>query len=99
MIAIVLMAVLMALPLAGGIAVVALCIACACFIGAEWLVFRGHRRAAGLGFLVLAITANVLYAAACIAPDIYTQILLFPLWLFVAMPAIMAIGLALVQAI
>jgi hypothetical protein len=94
MIAIVLVAVLMALPAAAGIAVIALCIACACFIGAEWLVFRGHLRVAGLGFLFFAVTANVLFAAACMAPDIYTQILLFYMWLFVVLPAIMAIGLA-----
>jgi hypothetical protein len=94
MIAIVMMAVLLALPTAGGIAVIALCISCACFIGAEWLVFRGHRRVAAIGFCGLAVTANLLFASACIAPDIYTQFLLFPVWLFMVMPAIMAIGLA-----
>jgi hypothetical protein len=94
MIVIVFMALLMALPLARGIAVTALCVTCACFIGAEWLVFRGHRRAAASGFWGLAASANVFYAAACIAPDIYTQFLLFPVWLFLVVWAIVAIGLA-----
>ena len=92
MIAIVLMAFLLALPTAAVIAVVALCFPCTCFIGAAWLVFRGHRRVAALAFLGLAISANVLFAAACITPDIYTRIPLFYVWLFMAMPAILVIG-------
>jgi predicted PurR-regulated permease PerM len=70
MIAIVLMAVLMAVPPTAGIAVVAFCTSCAFFIGAEWLVFRGHRRVAAFAFLFLAVTANLLIVAVCIAPNI-----------------------------
>jgi hypothetical protein len=62
--------------------------------GVRWVLLRGQREIATLGFWVLAVFANVLYVAACIAPDsTYFGILLLG-WLVIVMPAIIGQGMS-----
>jgi hypothetical protein len=49
---------------------------CLDLIGAHWLVVRGWRRAAAGGFWILAVLANTLYVACCIAPSVHVLLTL-----------------------
>jgi hypothetical protein len=93
MIAVVVVACLLALANRYGVIVLAFSLACLGVIGAEWLVFRGHRRFAALGFWTLATVTNLAYAAVSVAPDIYLVGLLF-LGLLVIMPPVTGLGVA-----
>jgi hypothetical protein len=94
MIAIGVMAVLLILPSGWGITVIALSLSCLILIAGQWLVFRGHRHLAAFGFWFLAILINGLYAAACIAPNLYLLILVLLGWLVIVISTIMGLGAA-----
>jgi hypothetical protein len=92
MIAVVIAAALLALPSGLGLIVLASGLACVAIIGAQWLMFRDRRHLAALGFWSVATVTNILYAAACLAPDIYLLGLLFLGWLFIIAPTVTALG-------
>lgn len=77
MIAVVVVAGLLMLPVVWGVIGLALSLPGLAVLGAHWLVFRGHRHLVAVFFWVLASLINVLYAAACICPDVYLLGLLF----------------------
>src|SRR5689334_19938608 len=92
MIAVVIVAGLLAIPIGYGLIAVAFSLPCLGVFAAEWLVFRRRRRPAAIGFWTLAILINLAYAASCVAPDIY---LLYPLlfaWLLIVAPTLGAFG-------
>jgi len=94
MIAVVVVVGLLALPTDRSVIVIALSLPCFALIGAQCLVFRGHRHLAAFGFCVLATLTNVLYAAFCVAPDSYLLIPLFLGWLVDVVPTIGGLGAA-----
>src|SRR5438034_9255554 len=94
MIAVVVVAGVLALPGGYGLIVLACCLPCFGVIGAQWLVFRGHRRLAALGFWTLATLTNILYVASCVAPDIYLAAPLFLGWLVIIAPTVAGLGVA-----
>ncbi|MFI5387530.1 MAG: hypothetical protein ACHQ50_15585 [Fimbriimonadales bacterium] len=94
MIAVVVVAGLLALPTERSVIVIALSVPCLALIGGQWLVFQGHRHLAAFGFWVLATLTNVLYAAACVAPDSYLLPALFLGWLVIVAPTIGGLGAA-----
>ena len=88
------MAGLMALAVTSPGLAILIPIPCLALIGSWWLVRRGLRRVAGIGFWMLAIAINALYTVWCIAPGY----LLVPgpflgSWVL-AMPAIGGLGVA-----
>ena len=89
MIAIGLVAGLLALPSSWRELAITLVLAIACLpvLGAWWLVHRGRRRLAKWGFWALATLINVLYGAACVAPDVHVTIPPFLGWLVIVLPA------------
>src|SRR4051794_25670870 len=91
MIAVVIVAGLLALPNGLGVIVLACGLPCLAVIGAQWLVSRGHRHIAAFGFWSLATLTNALYAASCVAPDIYLDVLLMFGWLVIVIPAVGAL--------
>jgi hypothetical protein len=63
-------------------------------IGVRWVLCLDQREIATFGFWVIAVFANVLYAAACVTPDsTYFGILLI-VWLVIVMPAIIRQGIS-----
>lgn len=94
MIAIGIVAGLLALANRYGVIVLALSLPCLGVFGAEWLVFRGHRQLAACGFWTLASLINLLYAASCVAPDVYLLIPFFFGWLIIVAPTIGGLGSA-----
>lgn len=94
MIGIAILAILFAVAGVMGWLVVELSVPFFAVIGAQWLVFRRHRRAAAYGFGALAVLINVSYAALCIAPDVYLLIPLFLGWFFLFGPTMGVIGSA-----
>ena len=92
MIAVLVVAVLLALPKGPGLIVLAVSLPCLVILGAQWLVLRGHRHIAAFGFWSLATLTNVSYAAFCVAPDIYVQLFLFIGWLIIVAPTLGALG-------
>ncbi|MFI5454209.1 MAG: hypothetical protein ACHRXM_02040 [Isosphaerales bacterium] len=93
MIAVAIVAGLLSLPTGWAVIVIALSLPCLALIGARWLVLRGYRRVSAFGFCVFATLINVLYAASCIAPDVYVFIPFF-LGLVIVGPTIGGIGAA-----
>jgi hypothetical protein len=93
MIVVLIVAGLLALPGGYGLIVLACSLPCFGLMGAQWLVYRGHRRLAALGFWTLATVTNLAYAASCVAPDIYLVGPLF-LGLLVIMPPVTGLGVA-----
>jgi hypothetical protein len=94
MIAVAVVAGLLGLPGEWGFFVIVLSLACLAWIGPQWLVIRGRRRVAAFGFWILASLTNLLYGAACVAPDRYLLIPLFLGWLIVLAPTIGGLGVA-----
>jgi hypothetical protein len=92
MIAVVAVAGLLSLRNVWTVVVIALSLPGLALLVARWLIFRGHRHFASAFFWVPASLTNVLYAAACIRPDVYLLGPLFLGWLFVIMPTIAAFG-------
>ena len=92
MIAVAVVAGLLALPIAGAVGLLVLCIPCLALIGAQWFVFRGHRRLAAIAFWGLAILINALYVVSCLAPDYYLLMPLFLGWIVIAGPVIGGVG-------
>jgi hypothetical protein len=74
MIAIATVGALLALPNGCGVIILVGCLPILAVISAQWLVFRGHRRVAAIGFWALAGLMNLLYVACCVAPDMYLLI-------------------------
>ncbi len=64
------------------------------FFGAEWLVVRGWRRPAAVGFWILAVLANTLYVACCIAPSVRFFQTLRIGWFLVFLPTMTGLGWA-----
>ena len=64
------------------------------FFGSQWLVIRGWRRRTGAGFWILAVLANTLYAACCIAPSVHVYPTLRIGWMLVVWPAMTGLGWA-----
>ncbi len=64
------------------------------FFGARWLVFRGWRRLARADFWILAVLANSMYAAFCIAPNGQVLQTLRIGWVFIVSPAVTSLGWA-----
>jgi hypothetical protein len=62
--------------------------------GVRWVLIKDQREIASLGFWVLAVFANKLYAAACTAPDSTYYGILFFGWLVIVMPAILGQGMS-----
>jgi hypothetical protein len=71
----------------------ACCVLCFVAIGVQWLVFRGQKQHAAIRFWALAALINVLYAASCVAPDIYLVVLLFLGWA-IMVPMLAGLGVA-----
>ncbi len=94
MIVVLVVAVLLALPRGLGLIVLACSLPCLAIVGAQWLVLRGHRHIAAFGFWSLAALTNVLYAAFCVAPDLYVLPLLFIGWLIILAPTVGALGVS-----
>ncbi len=94
MIAIAMVGGLLALPNGCGVILLVGCLPCLAVISAQWLVFRGHRRLAAVGFWTLAGLMNLLYVACCVAPDMYLLGPLFLGWLFILAPSIGSVGVA-----
>ncbi len=94
MIAVAVVAVLLALPDGWGVIVLVLTIPCLALVGAQWLVFRGHRRLAAVGFWGLAFSINALYVVAGIAPDLYLYYALLFEWLVIVAPTLGGLGAA-----
>lgn len=94
MVAVLAVAGLLALPNGLGLIMLVSCLPCFAMIGGQWLVFRGHRHLAALGFWSLATLTNVLYAASCLAPDIYLLAPLFFGWLIIGATTVGALGAA-----
>jgi hypothetical protein len=96
MIAIGLVAGLLALPSSWRELAIALVLAIASLpvIGAWWLVHRGYRRFAKWSFCVLATSINVMYVAACVAPEFYVVTPLFLGWLVIILPVLVGLGSA-----
>ena len=65
------------------------------FFGARWLVVRGWRRPAAVGFWILAVLANTLYVACCIAPSVRFFQTLRIGWFLVFLPTMTGLGLGL----
>ena len=61
--------------------------------GVRWVLLQDQREIASLGFWVLVVFANVLYAAACIVPTSTYFGILFLLWFVMIMPAIFGQGM------
>ena len=62
--------------------------------GFRWVLAQDQRDIATLGFWVLAVLANLLYAAACSTPDSAYFGVLFLGWLVIVMPAILGQGMS-----
>jgi hypothetical protein len=92
MIAVVIVAALLTLPEGYGVIAFAFSLPCLGVFAAEWLVFRGRRRLAAIGFWTLAILINLAYAASCVAPDIYLLAPLLFAWLIIVAPTLGAFG-------
>jgi hypothetical protein len=97
MIAVVIVAGLFTLRGEYALIVLACSLMCVGVIGAQWLVYRGHRRVAAFAFWSFATLTNVVYAAMCVAPDIWLLIPLFRGWLFVIVPTVGSLGAAWVR--
>jgi hypothetical protein len=93
MIAVAVVAVLLALSNVWGVIAVVLSIPCLALIGSHWLLFRGHRRAAGIVFWGLAIFINALYLVSRITPADCFAVPLFLSWPVIA-PMIVGPGVA-----
>jgi hypothetical protein len=97
MITVAVVAGLFALPNGLGLMVVGSSLPCLAVFGAQWLVFRGRQRYSAFGFWVSATLINVLYAAACVAPDAYALPALYLGWMVIAAPVIGGFGAAWVR--
>jgi hypothetical protein len=64
------------------------------FFGSQWLVVLGWRRPAGAGFWTLAVLANTLYPACCIAPSVRVFQTLRIGWMCVVWPTMTGLGCA-----
>jgi hypothetical protein len=93
-VAVAVLACLLALHEGPGAILVALALPGVCLIGAQWLVIRGDRRLAAFGFWAVATSANLVYAARCVAPCYYVLISMFLGWLLSVLPSIAALGIA-----
>ncbi len=82
------------LPDGLGLIVLACGLPCLAIIGAQWLEFRGDRHLAAIGFWTLATLTNFLYAASCVAPDVFLLGPLFLGWLIIVAPTVGALGRA-----
>jgi hypothetical protein len=93
MISVAILAVLFALPAVLAVILIALYIPVAAVIGARWLVLKRMRGVAARVFWGLAVSINVAYAAACVAPDLY---FLAPFYFgsVIVVPTIAAFGVA-----
>ena len=60
----------------------------------QWVLLQDQRQIASIGFWVLAVFANVLYAIACTAPNFTYFVILFLGWLVIVMPAIIRLGMS-----
>src|ERR1700677_584881 len=69
MILVAIVAIMLAVPAAVCVIVIALFIPCLSTAGARWLVFRRHRRLAALSLWVAALITNLVVAFFCIAPN------------------------------
>jgi hypothetical protein len=94
MIAILIIASLLALPIELSMIVMALALPCLATIGSQWLVFRGHRHLVTVCFWVLTILSNALFAAFCVAPEVYSLGFDLIIWLFFIMPTTAIFGVA-----
>jgi hypothetical protein len=96
MILVAIVAIMLAVPAAVCVIVIALFIPCLSTAGARWLVFRRHRRLAALSFWVAALITNLVVAFFCIAPNMNSLAFsLVPVALLVvATPTIVALGTA-----
>lgn len=92
MIAIAILAGLLALPKGLGVFVIAFLFPCLSLLAARWVLLQGRRGLAAIGFWVSAILTNILFAASCVAPDIYFLAYLFLGWLFVVLPPVVGFG-------
>ncbi|MGC8641049.1 MAG: hypothetical protein ACP5XB_14385 [Isosphaeraceae bacterium] len=94
MVAIAIVAGLLALARWCGVIVFVGCFPCLALVGAQWPVFHGLRRPAACGFWTLAAVMNLLYLAACLAPDIYLCMALFLGWFVIVAPMVGGFGSA-----
>ncbi len=94
MIAVAVLAGLLALPAVWRWIVTVLSIPFLSWIGARWLVCRGHRQLAGYGFWGVAIGTNLLAVYFCIAPRPSSYALTFLGLVLDAIPTIAALGWA-----
>ncbi len=62
--------------------------------GSRWLVSRGYRRTAAIGFWGLGVLFNALLAAACTYPDYMLVPGLFLACLFIVVPTLAGLGVA-----
>ncbi len=93
MIGVAILAGLLALPV--GLREVAALLSQPCLaLFTAWRLWAGgHRRLAAIGFLSLAIPANVLFAALCVSPGMLSGAL-FLIWLIIILPFLAGFGAA-----
>jgi hypothetical protein len=91
MIAVVIVAGLLALPLGLRVVVAVLSLPFLALYSAGRLLEGGHRRLAAIGFWGMAIPVNVLFTVCCASPGMFS-VGLFVLWLFLILPALAGFG-------
>ena len=94
MITVVIVAGILALPSGWRELAASLTTACMTLLAARRLLSKGEGRLAGICFWVLAISANVLFAALCVVPVGFLPELLCVGWFFFLLPSLAGLGTA-----
>jgi hypothetical protein len=94
MIAVLVVAIVLALPLTAQMVAIALIIPFVAAIVARWLWLKGRHRLAAISFLITATLTNFLFFVCCMYPAIYLLGFLFFVGMFVLTPTIAVLGVA-----